>query len=309
MQPTLLVLAAGMGSRYGGLKQLDAVGPSGETIIDYSVFDAKRAGFGKIVFVIRHDIEEAFKEGIGSRYEKVLPVGYAFQELDALPEGFSVPEGREKPWGTAHAILCARDLIEEPFAVINGDDFYGQDGFQVLADYLSSSSPVTPEGREDYCMVGYRLRNTLSKHGSVARGICYSDAEGMLEKAVETLGIEPDGNAARYADPEEKGKWLPLTGEEIVSMNLWGFQPSLFGYIESAFGDFLKARGQEMKSEIYIPTIVNDLIQAGRARARVLSSDAVWFGVTYREDKTHVEESIAGLVKDGVYPSPLWELL
>jgi UTP-glucose-1-phosphate uridylyltransferase len=301
-QPTLLVLAAGMGSRYGGLKQLDAIGPAGETIIDYSIYDARRAGFGQVVFVIRRDIEDAFKDKVGSRYVGKIPVTYAYQQLDALPAGFSVPESRQKPWGTGHAILVARDLINEPFAVINADDFYGTQGYTTAARHLQQAQD---SAKADYCMVGYRLGNTLSEHGSVSRGICHLDTEGCLDHVVETHKIaRTDGGI--QADSPDGGKQL-LTGDEVVSMNLWGFTPSIFDHLETQFKHFLEARGGEMYSEFYIPFVVNELIQSGQVRARVLSCEAKWFGVTFREDRICVEESIRKLVEGGVYPSPLWK--
>ena len=301
-QPTLLVLAAGMGSRYGGLKQLDAIGPAGETIIDYSIHDARRAGFGKVVFVIRRDIEDVFKDKVGSRYAGEIPVAYAYQQLDALPAGFSVPEGREKPWGTGHAILVARDLINEPFAVINADDFYGAEGYTTATRYLQQAQDP---GRAEYCMVGYRLGNTLSEHGSVSRGICHRYTDGCLDHVVETHNIaRTDGGI--QADGPDGGKQR-LSGDEVVSMNLWGFTPSIFEHLETRFKFFLEARDGEINSEFYIPSVVNELIQSGQVRAKVLSCEAKWFGITFREDKPSVKESIRKLVVGGVYPSPLWE--
>ena len=233
MKPTLLVLAAGMGSRYGGLKQIDPVGPSGEIIIDYSIFDALRANFGKVVFIIRRDIEAVFKETIGTRFEGKIPVEYAYQDKNDLPEGFSVPAERAKPWGTGHAILAARDVVKEPFAVINADDFYGRSGYKLLGDYLSNMKEATPA---NYCMVGYILRNTLSEHGTVARGVCTCDNDSFLKKVVEMTKIEKTGNSARNIEPENS---VELSGEEIVSLNLWGFTPSIFGDLQRLFKDFL----------------------------------------------------------------------
>ena len=301
MKPTLLVLAAGMGSRYGGLKQLDQVGPSGETIIDYSIFDAIRAGFGKVVFIIRRDIEDAFKEAIGSRYEGKIKVEYAFQQLDALPEGFSVPEGREKPWGTGHAVYTAKDLINEPFAVINGDDFYGRDGFKLLADYLSQSEDGE---KADFSMCGFIMRNTLSDNGSVSRGVCEVDSAGNLAEVVENTKIERNGTAAKSY--MEDGSVVDFTGDEIVSMNMWGFTPSLFDYMEEMFVEFLEERGQEMKSEFFIPLVADTLIKQGKANVKVMTSNDEWFGITYREDKPKVVESIKELVAQGVYPEKLF---
>lgn len=298
---SLLVLAAGMGSRYGGLKQLDEVGPSGETIIDYSIYDALRAGFDKIVFIIRPDIEEAFKAQIGARYEGKVEVAYAFQELNALPDGFSVPEGRVKPWGTGQAILCAADVVQEPFAVINGDDFYGADSFKVAADYLRQAKDTDVA---DYSMVSFILRNTLSDFGSVCRGVCSCNDDEQLVTVTECCGIERKGDGAVYTD--DAGKTHEFSGDEPVSMNMWGFTPSIFESIRQQFIAFLNERGQEEKSEFYIPSVVNTMLQAQTAQVQVLKSSAQWFGVTYREDKQHVQESIAKMCTDGQYPSPLW---
>jgi len=293
MKPTLLVLAAGIGSRYGGLKQIDPVGPHGEVILDYSVYDAVRAGFGKVVFVIRHDIEKPFREMLGHRYEARMPVAYAFQELDALPPGFTPPPGRTKPWGTAHAILVAEPFIHEPFAAINADDFYGADSYRVLACYLQS-------GAADYAMVGFTLRNTLSEHGSVARGVCRVDSTGYLQEVVELLKIFKNGTGARYLD--EAGREHRLTGDEPVSMNFWGFTPSVFGHLRQMFTEFLAQHGREEKSECLIPRVVDALVRQGRARVRVLPTTATWFGVTYREDKPAVAAAIQQLVARGEYP-------
>jgi UTP-glucose-1-phosphate uridylyltransferase len=297
MKPTLLVLAAGMGSRYGGLKQIDPVGPAGETIIDYSIYDALRAGFGKLVFVIRKDIEAPFKEIIGARFANRIPVEYAYQELDKLPAGFSVPAGRTKPWGTTQAILMAEDVINEPFAAINADDFYGADSFQVLAKQLTS-------GTTDYSMVGFVLRNTLSEFGSVARGVCEVDANNYLKSIIELTKIEKDGNAAKSISPD--GSVSPLTGEEPVSMNMWGFTPAVFPHLRREFTEFLKQHGKAEKSECYIPMVVGDLVRNGHARCRVLRSNASWFGVTYREDRPRVVASIRELITQGLYPEKLW---
>ncbi len=296
-RPSLLVLAAGMGSRYGGLKQIDPIGPSWETIIDYSVYDAIGAGFGKVVFVIRRDLEEPFKESVGRRFERRAPVEYVFQELENLPPGFRAPATRKKPWGTGHAILMAADVIDEPFGVINADDFYGQNSFQLLAKHLKSGSP-------DYAMVGFILKNTLSEFGSVARGLCRTNAEGILEEVTELTKIEKDNHAARYTDAA--GNIHPLTGEETVSMNMWGFTPALFPQLREGFSAFLKKNLQEEKSEYYIPSAVNDYVAAGKARVRVLRTSDSWFGVTYREDRPRVVESVRALVDEGRYPEKLW---
>ena len=301
MKPTLLVMAAGIGSRYGGLKQLDGVGPSQETIIEYSVFDAKRAGFGKVVFIIRKDIEEDFKTIIGHKWHDQIPIEYVHQELDILPSGFTLPAGRTKPWGTGHAILMAKDVIQEPFAAINADDFYGAEAFHLLGGYLAQAKDGT---QADYSMVGYPLRNTLSDHGSVSRGICQADADDHLTGVVETHGVERWGSGARY--PDETGRFLELTGDETASMNFWGFTPSIFEHLEAMFVDFLCEHGQKPKSEFLIPTVVSDLIQRGEATVRVLRSSATWFGVTYREDKPFVEQQVRALVDQGIYPPHLW---
>ena len=297
IQPTLLVLAAGMGSRYGGLKQIDPVGPSSETIIDYSIFDAQRACFGKIVFVIRRDIESQFKEIIGARFEKKISVEYVFQEMDKLPVGFSVPPNRTKPWGTGQAILMAADVIREPFAAINADDFYGANSFRALAEHLRS-------GTNDFAMVGFTLRNTLSEHGSVARGVCCADAQNVLESVTEIVGIEKDGNGAKYTDV--KGNVQKFSGDEIVSMNLWGFTPSLFNHLQTQFAEFLKRHGNEEKSEFYIPAVVNALIASREERCKILRTPDPWLGVTYREDRPLVAEGIRRLIARGDYPEKLW---
>lgn len=296
MKPSLLVLAAGIGSRYGGLKQLDAVGPHGETIIDYSVFDAVRAGFGKIVFVIREDISEIFRDTIGRRYADRIHVDYAFQELHKLPDDYILPPERQKPWGTGHAILMAKDIINEPFAVINSDDFYGADSFRILADFLSSSPASSPPV---YSMVGFKLKNTLSEHGSVARGICTADNNSFLQSIVETLNIRQTDSIISDSGP--------LTGEETASMNMWGFYPSIFDHLQLRFGKFLKENLQNIKSEFFIPSVVSELINTGIASVRVLETESSWFGVTYKEDKPMVTESIQALVDNDVYPSPLWQ--
>lgn len=290
-------MAAGMGSRYGGLKQIDPVGPAGETIIDYSIYDALRAGFGKLVFVIRKDIEQAFKETVGARFEKHAPVEYVFQELDKLPAGFTVPEGRTKPWGTTQAVLMAADVIHEPFAVINADDFYGAESYRVLAEHLQSGSP-------DYAMVGFVLRNTLSDFGSVARGVCRVNAENYLERIEELTNIERDGEHAKNTDAA--GHVTKLTGDEPVSMNFWGFTPEIFPQLREVFDGFLKRSGKELKTESYVPAAVGELITAGKARVKVLRSGDPWFGVTYREDRPRVVDSISKLVDADKYPAALW---
>lgn len=300
MKPTLVVMAAGMGSRYGGLKQIDPMGPSGETILDYSVFDALRAGFGKVVFIIRPDFEEAFRSGVGAKFADKIAVDYAFQTLDRLPEGFSVPEGREKPWGTTHAILCAREVVKEPFAVINADDFYGRTSFVVLHDYLQN----LPLHSADYSMVGFTLKNTLSEHGTVTRGVCKTDTNGFLTEIEEMTKI--GSNASGVSNTKEDGTVVALTGQEPVSMNMWGFSPHLFDQLHVLFTEFLTTHGKELKGECYIPLSVGELVRRKQASCKVLPTDSTWFGVTYREDKPVVQASIAALTAHGAYPSSLW---
>lgn len=302
MKPTLLVLAAGMGSRYGGLKQIDPIGPNSEIIIDYSVFDAIKANFGKVVFVIRRDIEDMFKEYIGSRFTGIIPVEYAYQDLNDLPEGFSVPEGREKPWGTGHAIYAARNVVNESFAVINADDFYGESAFSLLSKKLAESKAIGDV--EDYSMVGFVLKNTLSDHGHVSRGVCEINDNGILDTVVERTNIVKVDTGAQAT--LEDGSTLPLTGDEIVSMNFWGFTPSIFSHLERMFTGFLKTRGNELKSEFYIPSVVADLIKEGKAKVDVLTSSDSWFGVTYPQDKNNVVKSVRELVDNGKYPEKLY---
>jgi dTDP-glucose pyrophosphorylase len=300
-KPTLLILAAGMGSRYGGLKQLDPMGPHGETVLDYSVFDALRGGFGKVVFVIRKDFEDDFKNKIGSRFDSQVPVEYAFQDLNDLPEGFSVPEGRVKPWGTTHAVLAAEQNIHEPFAMINADDFYGQDAFAKLAANLQTLAPAN--GKSQYSMVGFQLKNTLSEHGSVARGVCTSQ-EGKLASVTEMTKIYKTETGARNDENPEHP--VTLTGNELVSMNFWGFTPEIFPQLKAAFVEFLKEHGSDAKSECYVPKEVDKLIKDGTAEVEVLETSSSWFGVTYPEDKAVVVTSIRELTEKGQYPTPLW---
>jgi dTDP-glucose pyrophosphorylase len=303
MKPTLVVLAAGMGRRYGGLKQVDPMGPNGETILDYSVFDAVRAGFGKIVFVIREDIETMFREQIGGRFPKSLEVNYAFQKLDDLPAGIDVPEGRVKPWGTAHAVRAARHVVEGPFAAINADDFYGKAAYEELAGFLSKASLGEARGRN--CMVGFPLRNTLSEHGSVARGICSLDDEGMLVGVEELTDIftTPGGDGENRP---HGGQSKLLAGDVLASMNMWGFSNEIFATMESEFEAFIKAYGALPTSEFYITTVMDSLIGAGKEQVKVLGTDSNWFGVTYQEDKPVVVNSMRELVARGDYPERLW---
>ncbi len=297
--PSLVILAAGMGSRYGGLKQIDPVGPSGEIVIDYSIYDALQVGFKKLVFVIRKDIEKDFRETIGSKFEGKADVHYAFQAKEDLPDGFVLPPERQKPWGTGHAVLAARAEIKEPFAVINADDFYGRRGYQLLFDHLT-----TETNPDIYAMVGFALRNTLSEFGTVARGICDVDADGMLREVVERTSIAKDGNHAVSNEPD--GSTLPLTGDEWVSMNMWGFFPSILDYLEEGFVGFLNEKIDIPKSEYFLPAVVDNLIKQGRVKTKVLQSLDAWFGVTYQDDKPHVIKSINKLVEDGIYPASLY---
>jgi NDP-sugar pyrophosphorylase family protein len=300
MKPTLVVLAAGIGNRYGGLKQVDAFGPSGETIIDYSVFDAVRAGFGRVVFVIRRSIEKDFREAFLSRLEGRIDVRLAFQELGDVPAGHVVPEGRTKPWGTTHAVLAAASEVGEPFAAINADDFYGRGAYAAMAGFLGGLG----NNETIYSLVGYRLDRTLSEHGSVARGVCEVGPDNRLTGIVERLNVVRTGGRIRSVG--EDGRETALAPETIVSMNFWGFTPAFFGQARSEFEAFLKSCPDPLKSEIYIPLVVNNLIRGGRAEVRVLESTDAWFGVTYREDKPRVMAEIRALVEAGVYPNKLW---
>jgi UTP-glucose-1-phosphate uridylyltransferase len=294
MAPTLLVLAAGLGSRYGGLKQLDPVGPAGETILDYAVFDAVRAGFGRVVFVIRRDFEAAFRTQVAAKYAGRVVVNFVFQALDALPAGFAPPAGREKPWGTGHAVWCARDAIREPFAVIGADDFFGRDAFQKLAEFLSADRNSKIENRK-FCMVGYRLDRTLSEHGTVSRGVCEVGADGLLRGIVERTAI----------DPAQLGRG-ELRGDATVSMNCFGFTPALFPALDAQLGEFLRATGGDAKREFYLPAVVSAMIARGEATVRVLPTPGEWFGVTHRGDRPRVVAALAALVQRGEYPPRLF---
>lgn len=303
MKPTLIVLAAGMGSRYGKLKQLDPVGPSGEVILDYSVYDAIRAGFGKVVFVIRKEIEKEFKEAIGPKFRDSIQVEYVFQELENLPDGFEVPEGRVKPWGTSHAVMMAKDIIKEPFAIINADDFYGAESFKIMADHLSG---LGVDESDNYFMVGYPLNKTLSDFGSVSRGVSEVDEDGFLKNITERTHIEKTSFGARYKDGED---FKDLTGNEIVSMNFFGFTPSYFIYSENMFKIFLEENKENLKAEFFVPFVVNKLVDDKKVKLKVLSSDTEWFGITYLEDKPFVEKKIRDLINEGIYTSDLWSHL
>ena len=299
MKPTLFILAAGMGSRYGGLKQLDGLGPNGETIMDYSVFDAMRAGFGKVVFVIRKDFEEDFRNVVLSKYADHVPCEVCFQGIDNLPEGFTRNPERTKPWGTNHAVLMAKDIIKEPFMVINADDFYGKESFEVMAKFL-----LDVNGQEGkYCMAGYRVGNTLSEHGTVSRGVCATDKMGFLTDVVERTAIENKNGHVVYQD---NGVDVEIPFETPVSMNMWGFTPEYFAYAEEAFKAFLTENAQELKAEFYIPTLVNDMIKSDKATCQVLDTTAKWFGVTYADDRQMVVDKIQALVDAGVYPNKLF---
>ena len=300
MKPTLVILAAGMGSRYGGLKQVDGLGPNGETIIDYSVYDAIRAGFGKVVFVIRKSIEKDFMEVFGSRFKGMVPFEIVFQELDMLPQGFECPKDRTKPWGTAHAVWVCRNVIKEPFAAINADDFYGFDSFKVLANALSKQN--LPTG--SYFMVGYRLGNTLSEQGSVSRGVCTTDNNSFLKTVVERTHIEKKNGIVYYQD--EKGIDVPVDEDLSVSMNFWGFTPDFFENVENMMTGFFSGSITNAKAEFYIPTAVNTLVSLNKASCKVLPTTAEWFGVTYPGDKSMVIEKLKELTNFGKYPTPLW---
>ena len=300
MKPTLFVLAAGMGSRYGGLKQLDGLGPNGETIMDYSIFDAIRGGFGKLVFVIRKSFEEDFRNKILSKYENHIPCELFFQDLNDLTEGFSCPEGRQKPWGTNHAVLMGKSVIKEPFAVINADDFYGRDSFAVIGKQLSEMG----DKQNEYCMVGYRVGNTLSESGSVARGVCETNEAGYLTGVVERTAIERIDGDIQFID--ENGQKVVLEENVPVSMNMWGFTPDYFVHSEKYFVDFLKENIDKPKSEFFIPLVVNELITKGIATVKVLDTTAKWFGVTYAADRQGVVDKIQALVDAGEYPNKLF---
>jgi len=297
MKPTLLVLAAGMGTRYGGNKQLDEVGPSGETIIDYSIYDAIRAGFGKIVFVIRRDIEEQVKERFVKKLKGKIEVDYVFQEITNLPEGVKVNPDRQKPWGTSHAILVTASKIKEPFGVINADDYYGVDSFKTLYDFL-----VNDKDPNCYCIVGYKLNNTLSEHGHVNRGVCGVE-NGLLVNIVETRQIEKTSDGAKVVTPE--GNVLKFTGNEVVSMNLWGFKPSCYGFLGDEFRSFINRSGMDLKAELDIPTSIDKYVKNGEITIKILMSNERWFGVTYREDKPFVVDSINKMISKGIYPSKI----
>ena len=298
MKPTLLILAAGMGSRYGGIKQMDAFGPAGETIIDYSIYDAINSGFGKIVFVIRKDFATAFKELFEAKLKGKIATEYVMQEMDEYLDGFPMPEGRTKPWGTAHAVLCAKEAINEPFAVINADDFYGRDAFQKAANFLTHD--VT---KKKYCIIGYELSKTLSANGTVSRGVCATDAENNLVNIHERTKIYPESDKIYY---EENSLRVVLPQDTPVSMNFWGFDPNVFEFIQGLFKKFLKENAHDIKAEFFIPLIGDAFINDGDGEIKVIPTSAQWFGVTYKEDAPGVRESLQKLISDGVYPTDLW---
>ena len=300
-KPTLLILAAGMGSRYGSLKQMDGLGPGGETIMDYSIYDAIRAGFGKVVFVIRKSFADDFKAVFSAqRYQGKIAVEYVMQELDMIPSEFKLNPERTKPWGTNHAVMVASGVIKEPFAVINADDYYGRNAFEVLANFLTG---VTGK-QNDYCMVGYQLGKTLSELGAVSRGVCSADTNGYLTTVVERTHIERIEGTIKYKD--ENGNMVAVDDKAIVSMNMWGFTPDYFTHSGKMFADFLRDKGNDPKSEFFIPLVVNNLVASGTAKLKVLTTDSEWFGVTYQGDRPKVVEKLNALIAKGEYPQKLW---
>lgn len=305
-KPVLVVMAAGMGSRYGGLKQIDPVDKEGHIIMDFSIFDAVKAGFEKVVFIIKKENEQDFRTAIGDRLSEKIKVSYVFQELTNLPEGYVVPEGRVKPWGTGHAIMSCMGEIDGPFVVINADDFYGSHAFQVAYDYLTTHQDE--ESIYRYMMVGYRLENTLTDNGHVARGVCEMDAQGYLADIHERTHIEKRGNGAAYTEDEGK-TWIPISGDATVSMNMWGFSESILGELQSRFSAFLEEnlKKNPLKCEYFLPFVVDELLKEGRATVAVEKSQDKWFGVTYKEDKPMVMAAIQNLKDQGVYPAHLWK--
>ena len=301
-EPILLIMAAGMGSRYGGLKQMDPVGPGGEVILDYSIFDARRAGFRRVVFLIKHEIEADFRERVGQRIERFMDVKYAFQQLEKIPAPYAVPDGRVKPWGTGHAVLCCKELLDAPFAVINADDYYGPGAFQAAYDALVAMD----SGSRDYVMVGYRLENTLSEHGHVSRGVCDVDETGLLQGICERTHIIATCDGPLFTENGET--YRKLAPDSLVSMNMWGFSPSLLNTLEKEFPAFLEKAAAEnpLKAEYFLPTVVDGMLHRGEATARVIPCPDRWQGVTYPEDKPIVKAALARMAEDGLYPTPLW---
>jgi len=300
--PQLVVMAAGIGSRYGGLKQMDPVGPGGEIILDYAVYDAMQAGFDEVVFIINKNIEDAFKERVGNAIANRVKVSYAIQDLADLPEGFEVPEERKKPWGTAHAVRAARNVVNRPFAVINADDYYGRSAFQKLGDYLTSATDK--DGVADFCMVGYVLRNTLTEHGHVARGICQVSSDGMLESIVERVKIQPIDGKVKYTVDDTN--WIEIDSESIVSMNMWGFTPSYMDALDRYFPRFLEENIAKPKAEYFVPWVVDQMIRNNEATVKVLPTNEKWFGVTYRPDMAMAQQSVRKKIAEGIYPEKLW---
>ena len=301
--PQLIVMAAGTGSRYGGLKQIDSIGPSGETVMDYAIYDAVGAGFEKVIFIIHKDFEEPFREKIGRPVEKHVETAYVFQELGALPDGYTLPAGREKPWGTAHAVLCAKAEVTNPFAVITADDVYGKNSFRIMGDYLRGAKDT--DDAYDYSMVGFVLENTLTEHGHVARGICTVTDDGFLSTVVERTKIRRFGDVVKYVGND--GEWVEISTRSIVSMSLWGFTPSFIGELERGFLTFLKGHITDPKAEYFIPSIVNKLLEEHIATVRVLPTDEKWLGITYPQDKPEIEAAIADRISMGIYPEKLWD--
>jgi dTDP-glucose pyrophosphorylase len=302
-KPVLIVMAAGIGSRYGGFKQIGPIGPHGEMLLDYSVYDAKRSGFGKIVFVINRQMELEFRERIDQSLGKSCEVEYVYQELGNLPAGFQVPQGREKPWGTAHAVLCCKEIVDASFAVINADDFYGRSAYQSLADYLQQAK--IQNSVSEFCMIGYRLENTLTEHGYVSRGICSVDQQGNLIEVHERTRIQKINGKIKYL--EENQKWIELPDDCVVSLNTWGFTPELFGILDEQFEKFLDEKEDNLATaEFFLPDLINDLLQEQRASVKVLPTQEHWFGVTYREDAARVKQAIRKMLDNGVYPKKLW---
>jgi UTP-glucose-1-phosphate uridylyltransferase len=299
---TLVILAAGMGSRYGGLKQIDPITDNGEFIIDFSIFDAVKAGFDKVVFIIKEENYDAFRETVGARVEPYIKVEYAFQELYKLPDGFTVPEGRTKPWGTSHALICAREFVDDNFAVINADDFYGRDAFVKLAAHLNSIKTTDT----NYCMIGYVLRNTLTENGTVSRGQCATKGDGMLDFIVERTKIRTNGPDAQYLGEDDE--WIDLPGDTLVSMNCWGLTPAIFDELESGFVSFLSGEGgKALKSEYYLPGAIDEMMHADKCNVKVYATTASWYGVTYSEDKASVKQSLKALMNGVEYPEKLWK--
>lgn len=300
----LVIMAAGMGSRYGGLKQIDPVGPNGEIIMEYSIYDAIRAGFNKVVFIIKKEIEDTFREVIGKKIEGIIDVEYVYQKVDNLPQGFSVPEGRVKPWGTGHAVLSAKNAVKTPFAVINADDFYGAETYRLLNGFLTKNQDA--DNKYKYCMVGFVIENTLTENGHVARGVCNADSQGNLIDIHERTKIVKFGNETKYT--EDDTNWIKIPEKSIVSMNTWGFNPSILRELEERFPEFLRMNKDNLlKAEYFLPTVVDNLIKEGKADVKVLSTADKWYGVTYQEDKPVVKKSISDMVAEHKYPNRLWD--